>query len=411
MRRWKRGASFLCALTFIFGILSAVPSAEARITLTPEQEQQIGWGKINRAPIAYQRSNSVLATIQDTLIRANKDRLVAYTDDQHRGLRDPHLLVTNRSIVNAYSVPGGHIFVSDALIPAFLSYQFDPATGVCSGAQKEGQFGNLYELYGHSAIAAAIAHEDVHWERNFLQREVNLIASLINRPVEDDLKLKLKVADGQGFDRELDTIGLMDENYQKTKDFVYQEEYDADKNALTLLDNTESFSPGSLMTIATRMYDKEGVGKKSLPHPKAEVRRQIAIDHIKKISHGRVELDQQGRMKLDGKLFMGKGYLPARDDVTAYDRTSYVAGELAKSVSFGANHITAATDSNAYRQSGGMYLVTAVNRSTNKHIVIDKFDISQYDASALESGKESSHSDEMKAAKEIKKFLEKNSAR
>ena len=31
------------------------------------------------------------------------------------------MLVTNKSRVNAYSLPGGHIFVSDAMIAAFMS--------------------------------------------------------------------------------------------------------------------------------------------------------------------------------------------------------------------------------------------------------------------------------------------------
>jgi len=403
IKGWKRGALLLCAIA-----LAGFSPAEARITITPLQEQQIGWGSINKAAVAYIHELPALDYIQNVLITNNKDRLVAYKDDNHRGLRSPHVYMTNRTMVNAYSIPGGHIFVSDALIPAFMSYGYDPQTGNCSGMSKERKFGIFWEIYGHSTIAAAIAHEDAHWERNFIQREVDFMTSQTNRAVEDSLKLKLKVADGQGVVRELDAIGLSDKVFPKTKEFIYKEEYEADKGALTLLDNTELFSPGSLMTISRRMRDTETIGgSKAISHPSGEVRRQIVIDHIKKLSRGRVEVDQQGCMKLDGKLFMGSGYLPKRDDVSAFDRTVYVAGQLAKCVNFGAKRLTAVVDEDTYKRADGMYPIVAVNDKTTKRVVIDKLDVSQYDATALKTGKPTGHSAEMKAAKEIKKFLEK----
>ncbi len=399
----KASATIALALS-IFTTTTIPYHAEARIILTPQQEQQVGWGQITYANVAYQDTNLKLKIIQDSLIRWNKDKLTAYTNDNSRGLRNPHLLVTNRSKVNAYSLPGGHIFLSDALITAFMSVKFDPNTGVPTGAQKENEFGNGYELYGHSAIAATIAHEDSHWVRNFLQKETDTITSMIGDRQENDLKLKLQVGDGRGFSNKLDELGFTNKVFPKVKKFVYDEEIAADKMALELLDNTDAYSPGSLMTVVTRM--KDPVDKPdTLPHPKAIVRKQLVVEHINRISHGRVQLDEDGRMMLDGKLFMGTGYLPARQDVTEYDRTVYVAGQLAKCIHNNAKELVPMVDSHAINRSKGMIPVVAVNRATRKRFVVDKFNISEYDMSKLVTGQHSSSSAENSAVREIQKFL------
>ena len=409
----KKAASFLLSALLAVSVFAGVQQpAEARIVLTPLQEQQVGWGKINQAGAVYQQDNQILGKIQDDLIRANKGRLVAYKDDNHRGIRTPHLLITNRTLSNAFSVPGGHIFITDAMIASFLSVRFNPDTGGCLGMQKEREFGNFYELYGHSAIAMALAHEDVHWERFFLQRETDAITSLCSTEQENDLKLKIKVADGAGFNRKLDELGFSDEMFPKIKKFVCQEEYEADKAGLTLLDNTETYSPGSLITVVSRLReDAFDPNPKTLVHPSKEARIQLAIDHIRELSHGRVEVGQDGKMKLDGKLFMGIGFLPGRQDVMGIDRTVYVAGQLAKSVKFGANRLEVLDDSYSHSQAKGMYPIVAVNDKTHKRILIDKLDISQYDASVLTTDKECGHSAEMKAAKELRKFIEKTENR
>ena len=381
-------------------------NAEARITLTPAQEQQIGRGQINSENIAYQKDHLQLTTIQNTIIKWNRNRLKAYTNAHIRGLRNPNLLITNRSRVNAYSLPGGHIFVSDAMVVAFMSREFDPNTGVTTGMQKENRFGNGFELYGHSALAAAIAHEDAHWERNFIQRETNTIVSNISPAQENDLKKKLHAGDGQGYNRTLDTLGFTDRLFPTVKKFVYTEELEADKIAMEYLDNVDVYSPGSLMTVVSRMRNPVDAPKK-LIHPNATVRKSLVIEHIKKRSNGRVQIDNEGKMKLDGKLFMGKGYLPARQDVTAFDRTAYVAGQLAKCVHDRATRISPMTDKHAISSANGMVVIVGVNDITQKRYVIDKFDISAKDASSLEAGKNAGHSAESRAAKEIIKFLRK----
>ena len=245
----------ILAISAFVAEATTAANVEAGITLTPQQEQCVGWGQINNTAVVYQEANEVLANIQDVLTRWNKNTLIPYVSDYKRGIRNPHLMITNHSRVNAFSMPGGHIFVSDALIIAFLSREFNPDTGIRTGEQKESLFGNGYELYGHSAIAATIANEDSHWQRNFLQRETDVIVSHISRQQEDDLKIKLKVSDGYGYSRKLDELGFSDKLFPKVKQFVYNEELFADKGAMELLDNTDVYSSGSLITVVSRLKD------------------------------------------------------------------------------------------------------------------------------------------------------------
>lgn len=395
----------VAAAFFVFSVAVA-PAAEAKIQLTPWQEQQVGRGQINSSGAAYLDFSPELNLIHESLMKWNKDRLVPYKNDNIRGLRSPHLLITNRSKVNAYSLPGGHIFVSDALVIAFLSKEFDPNTGIPTGEQKERQFGNGYEVYGHSAIAAALAHEYSHWERNFLQQETDTIVSHISDSQERDLKTKLQAGDGRGYNAKLDELGFSDRLFPAVKKFMYDEELKADRGAMEYLDNTDIYSPGSLMMVVSRMRDPKPTAGKKIDHPSAKVRKQQVIEHIKKLSHGRVQIDEQGRMMLDGKLFVGNGYMPARSDVSQYDRTTYVAGQLAKSVHYKAKRIVPMDDAHSISKSHNMVPIMAVCETDNsRRYVIDKFAISAYEAQALAAGKNKGSSAENKAARELVRFL------
>lgn len=397
-------------ITIAAGIAAAMlfaDTAEAGIRLTPVQEQQVGRGQIYGAGVAYLDVSPALTLIQDTLIHWNADRLVPYKDDNHRGLRPPHLLVTNRSRVSAYSLPGGHIFVSDALVTAFLAREFDPYTGIPSGMQKENQFGNGCEIYGHSALAAVLAHEASHWERNFLQQETNTILTHIDAEQEDELRRKLLAQDGKGYNDKLDELGFTSKVFPSVKQFMYEEELAADRGGMELLDSTDVYSPGSLMTVVSRLRDAvDAPGK--IVHPTASARKKQLIEHIRELSHGRVQLDENGRMKLDGRLFLGSGYLPARADVSAYDRTAYVAGQLAKSIHYQARHLMTLDDDHTISRSGNMIpLVAVCDAEPGRRFLIDKFALSKSQARILAAGQNAGHGLEGKAAQEIADFLRK----
>ena len=103
--------------------------------------------------------------------------------------------------------------------------------------------------------------------------------------------------------------------------------------------------------------------------------------HIKNLSGGRVVVDMDGRMRLDGKLFQGTGFMPSRNDVDSFDRTAYVAGQLAKCVREGASQVTFIDDEDSLQKSGGMPLMIARGNGSTRFLV-DKFDGSRKDEAA-----------------------------
>lgn len=371
----KEGFRTAAAMAAALMLLAAL--AEARIAISPAQEQVAGEGQIRNAGAAYIKEYPPLQIIQDTIIKWNKSRLTIFSDINRRGLHPVHLLITKNSRVNAFSVAGGHIFVSDAMTKAFMARNFDPNTGKTSGMEKP--LGNGYEIYGHSALAAVLAHEYSHWEGNYLQQEADLVVSYLNGPGEGVLAGKLERGDGQSFMREMEHIASLPKVQPSVTAFFQKEEARADSGAMDLLDRTDVYSPGSLMTVASRLLDTNGLS--DAKHPGSAARKAAAAAHIRKLSGGRVEIGIDGKMKLDGKLFLGTGFMPSRSDVDSFDRTAYVAGQLAKCVHEGISQVVFVDDENSLQLSGGMPLMIARGNGDVRFLV-DKFDGSRKDESA-----------------------------
>lgn len=389
--------------------ITSASLTEAHIAITPAMEQVAGDGQIRTEEIAYVATHPGLQLIQDTILKWNPDRLTAYTDNFQRGIRPVHMAMTNETEVTAYSFAGGHVFVSDAMAKAFTAREYDPNTGNTYGMQKS--INNGYEIYGHSALAATMAHEYAHWERNYLQREVDLLAQYLNPAGEEVVARKLQNSDGAGFIREMNAVSILPKVAPAVKEFAYKEELAADQGAMDLLDNTDVYSPGSLMTVLSRIKDADD-SKVHTMHPTNAVRMAQVINHINQLSNGRIQIDEKGRMKLDGKLFMSNGYMPARDDVTSFDRTVFVAGQLAKSVYYGTgtkgNRISVITDANVYKKAGNKTMLIAYNnKNSNRRFLLDKFDISLEETEKIADGKEAGAAKEYKAEQEIVRFLQK----
>ena len=388
---------------------AATSLTEAHIAITPTMEQVAGEGQIRTEGIAYVATHPGLQLIQDTILKWNPDRLTAYTDDFQRGIRPVHMAMTNEKEVTAYSFAGGHVFISDAMATAFMAREYDPNTGNTYGMQRS--LNNGYEIYGHSALAATMAHEYAHWERNYLQREVDLLTQYLNPAGEEVVARKLQNSDGAGFIREMNAVSTLPSVVPAAKKFSYKEEFAADQGSMEFLDNTDVYSPGSLMTVLSRIQDSDDSKGRTL-HPTNAARSAQVINHINQLSNGRVQIDEKGRMKLDGKLFMGNGYMPARDDVTSFDRTVFVAGQLAKSVHYGAgtkgNRISAITDENVYKKAGNKTVLIAYNnKNSNRRFLLDKFDISLEETEKIADGKAAGAAKEYKAEQEIVRFLQK----
>ena len=377
----------LTMLMMFIGSVSAAPY------ITPEQEQIAGKGQMDLSRVSYVPEVPALTQIQNTIMAKNPS-LKHYVSDSVRGIHPVHLLVTKNQQVNAHSLPGGHIFLSDALVKAFMYKSYNPYTGKTSGVEKT--LGNAYEIYGHSAIAATMAHEFAHWERNFFQGEVDVLDKFMNEPSKKAVYGMLYRGNGAGFVGELNGLAKTSAALKSIQQYVYNEEVQADLKALEYLDRTDEYSTGSLIYLFNRLKDETTASL--TPHPTAAVRSVAVRNHIKTISNGRVTLDESGRMSLDGKLFLGTGYLPERSDVTNYDRTSYVAGQLAKCVRYNAKAVYPLSE---YAKAGNM--VPFVAKGSGRSIVLDKFAITQDEAIKMEKG----GSIERQAIYEIVKFLSK----
>jgi hypothetical protein len=391
-------------INLLLAAILAVSPAEASIRLTPQEEQVAGKGQLLLEQVAYLPDVPALSLMQQNLMRFNKDRLQPYKTDNVRGLHPVHMMLTNKKFVNAYCLAGGHVFLSDAMTVAFLARSYDPVTGETSGMQK--RLNDGFELYGHSALAAAMAHEFSHWERNQLQGMVDILIPYLNAAGKQVVYGKLVSGDGAGFIRELTAIAGT-RGIKAIREFSYHEEMQADQGAMQLLDNSDVYSPGSLIMVTSRMKDA-GQGKDTLmPHPPNAVRQKAVREHIKELSGGRVLLDEASRLRLDGKLFMKTGYLPARADVTAQDRTIFAAGQLAKCIRYQMQTVLPMSTDREYAAAGQMVPLLAVNKQDTFHrTVLDKFAVTQAEARLICEGKGHNKTMEQRAAREITSFLQ-----
>ena len=107
-------------------------------------------------------------------------------------------------------------------------------------------------------------------------------------------------------------------------------EYAADEEAWALLESVPEYSIGSQLT--DNLLRKQGKYAFELNNTKSasdDKRIGAIIGHISKISGGRVKIDEACRLTVDGRPFMGTGYVPASDDATKEERTAYLAGQIA----------------------------------------------------------------------------------
>ena len=153
-------------------------------------------------------------------------------------------------------------------------------------------------------------------------------------------------------------------------------------------------------------------GKDINDHRSLSERYDVAIDYISKLSNGRVEI-RNDLLYLDGQKFMGKGRLPARRDVTAYDRTIYVAGHLASAIN---HNLSAKSGSitfkgkyieNLYRTKKMTYFVVEPAGSEKPFFVMDFVPIEINRLNAILEKRVHPQNDEERVVVEIMNFLNK----
>ena len=154
-------------------------------------------------------------------------------------------------------------------------------------------------------------------------------------------------------------------------------------------------------------------GKDANEHRSLNERYNVAIDYIRKLSNGRVEI-RNDLLYLDGQKFMSTGRLPARRDVTAYDRTIYVAGQLASAIN---HNLSAKSGSitfkgeyieNLYRTKKMTYFVVEPAGAEKPFFVMDFVPIEINRLNAILERRVQPQNDEERVVVEIMNFLNKN---
>lgn len=153
---------------------------------------------------------------------------------------------------------------------------------------------NSYEIYGHSALAATMAHEYAHWERNYLQREVDLLTQYLNPAGEEVVARKLQNSDGAGFIREMNAVSILPNVVRRLKNLPIKRSLPLTKGPWNFWTIRMFILRGALMTVLSRIKDADDSKGRTL-HPTNAARSAQVINHINQLSNGRVQIDEKGR--------------------------------------------------------------------------------------------------------------------
>ena len=351
----RRNKKIVVSLALVSTMLfSSAPGFAKPITMTPQQEYEaaktsirgLGW------PL---REVQTLDGVFNDLIKFNADKLRRYTDGKQRGI--PNIYVTYKNVNNSYTVMGGSIIISNDFLNTLL---YNRAKGYPEKI-------NDVPSYRQSAVAAVVAHECSHWYRNDNLNDLNLV--LANN--------ESKQREAQKYINEGKYVSLfqlknsMIKNASQSTLTAYRQssilkEDQADLDGMEFLNNHPVLSIGGMALFLNCAKD-DGLnknGKDVNEHRTLNERYNVAIDYIRKISYGRVEI-KNDLLYLDGQKFMGTGRLPARRDVTAYDRTIYVAGQLASAIN---HNLSAKSGSIAFK---GEYIENLYKTKKMTYFVVE----------------------------------------
>lgn len=288
----KMAAMVMAACFAMSGVTAAgyafAPSqAEAKMA-SPEQERK--WAKkaqeddAKKYRIEQSEPGSPLRHIQDQLIKYNSDRL-NYDDGKHDRWLEPVWLGFGDIPTTGWS-QGGYVMIPNQTVML--------ANGLSGVIHHQENVNNDYNIYNNSNIASTLAHEFAHFANNDSRNKAT--------------------ASSKG---------------------SIECEYRADETGRQFMANVPEYSMMSGIlhyASAWNGYDKN-LGYQT--HPSDPDRFHAFLDALKKSSNGRVSLDREYRLTVDGKLFMGTGYMPISDEADKQARTVYLAGQIATCIQKG----------------------------------------------------------------------------
>ena len=292
----KKKLCGVVAAVMLAGSMATVPYiafpqyAEAAKYISPDRERLNGQNFIAEQKKLHKveklSPTSYYWDIMDKIIKANPNKL-NYDDGKHDRWVSGLYWSEDTDQSNAFS-NGGYILVTAK--KAYLSSLYDDGEHKAEPRDISEQPNNIYLL---SSFATDIAHEFAHFEYK-------------DSAIIGDKRNQTKV------------------------------EYDADQEGMRLADAVPEYSMGSFVSNYFHerhlVYINDGKGDY---HPSWKQYRDANRAYIEKISKGRVKLDEDCRLTIDGKLFMGTGYMPSSEYSDYRERTAYLAGQIASCIQRG----------------------------------------------------------------------------
>lgn len=313
-------------------IIQTSSTAEAHV-LSSAQERGIGIKVFKRNTkkheIVTPSDDHIVSVVQKRLVECNPKKL-NMKDGRHKRWLAPTVIDNTPNYPNAYMYPGGYSVIYSKEI------EYDTTYDEAAAIQNDRRRPTTPAYYtSNSNIAAILAHEYGHWSNADFLRNADrhlAISALISA-------IPIPVGAVAGA-----TIAVQGGNVMLNREESFKSEQGADQSSLEFLSNVPEYSMGSALSSFAR-YKKylrsyhlnEGGGFENFvaAHSHTDTRMQRACDYIKKISHNRVDIDIDCRLRVDGAYLCGTGYLADAYRADGKERTAFLAGQMATCIQKG----------------------------------------------------------------------------
>ena len=345
--------------------------------------------------------------IQDIIIHYNpKEFYYADKSLDGRSLEKIRVVDDGEKEISAMTLGGGYIFITQELLN-FVNVPRDD--GYSDGTPRQNL---MHNVYNNSMLSFVIAHEMSHWEnKDFLKH--------YNTP-ESALAMRSYAGVSNQMSKEEAANYLMSyENRDDIKSFSVQVEDIADLDGIKYANNGGMYSgTGGALMYLNRMMKLEEIQNYYAPtegvqayNPHSTTWRRLGRikEYLKESTGYRVAVLDDNKVMVDGFLLNGGGLAPAHvGEVTAQERSYYVAGQIGEAIRRGLFHksfnIRAMNIGFLYLGSG----VTITDQSAlvlsdnnGNGIIIDKFFISEKRLQEFIDGKATSQNTEESYVKNL----------
>ena len=368
----RQSRFFFVHLVWLMVLWAGLVAAAEAHYLSCAEERAIGQAAVRDYEGRYSAyaAPQQIKRIQQRLVENNPGKGLLLSGGARTRYMVP-IKVTTDPQVNAFTFPGGHIYVAQQMIDFCNTRDSDGYT--------DHRNYNRNSLYNNGTLAFVVGHEMGHFVNADYLREYdknfrwNLLFNIF--------QMKAKTPEAVFLAGEVQ--GMV--NRLTTRQLSFKVEKQADEKGCDFVEHVPEYSLGNAAIFFRRLGNLEAINNTrqdwQRPHSKTDVRYRRILTRMKKISHGRVQI-KDGKFYLDGKLFMGTGLMPAKRQVDALDRTLYVAGQVAAAIDQGCwnERSVMVTENNGWTPGVGaqhLALFAGESRGTQMRVrkVIDVFDL------------------------------------